>query len=513
MVLVIAYTLKLGDTMDRDEMFYSVNKGVPNYLTVSINVDTIIDYCASDKELLIKEMKQVRNVFTEEIFRTMNFAKSQHGFWGELCTRCKYKNSRNEVYVNPEFFLRKLKKILGVEDPSLSFNDLSLRQKMRERIEVLKGIKTPEELKEQFPLIYEDFLLAKRGYTDICISTADYSATKDPEVKELVNRKWKVYNRYGLDSRFKQFMEKQCLAYRNYVERRTFVESYCFTHAIPFEQFKGLDKAKFELYLADKYLSLAFSATSIEEKQKCLYYVTSYIRETKFTDVTIKNDAGEVVTFRKLLNRYKKILKTYQALKPIDESRDNFTDYNIRHTENHVKKYFGSEVNWTIVPNGCDVPDEVKERIVQVMNRHYSHLTLAERTKKIKEKYDTYDRKVAFFEKTKYVLKIYGISKFDGYIAFVYPNGEILLERFFSDYAECMPATGEAVYNLNIYNFEELSKYSKLELIRSKSAKRILHGASFEKVAQAVVDKPVTPEVKEDVEQFVLKFKPKKNDQ
>ena len=30
--------------MDRDEMFYSVNKGVPNYLTVPINVDTIIDY-------------------------------------------------------------------------------------------------------------------------------------------------------------------------------------------------------------------------------------------------------------------------------------------------------------------------------------------------------------------------------------------------------------------------------------------------------------------------------------
>ena len=110
-------------------------------------------------------------------------------------------------------------------------------------------------------------------------------------------------------------------------------------------------------------------------------------------------------------------------------------------------------------------------------------------------------------------LKIYGVSKFDGYVAYVYPNGEILLERFFADYAECIPATGEAVYNLNIYNFEEMSKYSKLELIRNKSAKRILHCASFERLAQAVVDKPVTPEVKADVEQFILKFRPKKNDQ
>ena len=62
--------------MDRDEMFYSVNKGVPNYLTVPINVDTIIDYCASDKALLIQEMKAVRNQFTDEVFNIMQFAKS-----------------------------------------------------------------------------------------------------------------------------------------------------------------------------------------------------------------------------------------------------------------------------------------------------------------------------------------------------------------------------------------------------------------------------------------------------
>jgi hypothetical protein len=58
-----------------------------------------------------------------------------------------------------------------------------------------------------------------------------------------------------------------------------------------------------------------------------------------------------------------------------------------------------------------------------------------------------------------------------------------------------------------------MSKYSKLELIRNNGARRIMHGDSFAKIAQKVVDKPVTPEVKEDVEQFVLRFRPKKNDQ
>ena len=105
------------------------------------------------------------------------------------------------------------------------------------------------------------------------------------------------------------------------------------------------------------------------------------------------------------------------------------------------------------------------------------------------------------------------MSQFDGYVAFVYVNGEILLERFFSDYSQCMPATGEAIYNLNIYNFEDLSKFNKLQLIREKSCKRIMHGNRFEKEAQAVIDLPATDKVRDDVQAFVLKFQPKKNNQ
>ena len=122
---------------------------------------------------------------------------------------------------------------------------------------------------------------------------------------------------------------------------------------IPFENFKGLDKEKFELYLADKYLSLAFSAPNMDYRQKCLYYVTTYIREVKISDVSITNDDGEEVTFRKLVNKYKKLLKEFEALRPIDESRAKFTDYHMKHVLNHVIKYYGSTVNWTIVPNGC----------------------------------------------------------------------------------------------------------------------------------------------------------------
>lgn len=494
-------------------MYYSLNKGIPNYVTIDIDVNTILNECASDRDLLKSELTGIRSMYTQKIIDIMGYAKSQHGFFGQLCTRSRYKNSENEIYINPVLFLIRLKKILGVDNPSVDFNDLDLKQQLKDRVKTLNQIKTPEELKMQFPLIYDDYELSIRGYDNICETETLYAETRDEKIKEKSRKLWKTFKGYGLHSIFEKFMEKQTLAYRNYVERRTFVEGYCFRNPLDFDSFKGLDKEKFELYMADKYLTRAYVSNNNEEKQRCLYYVTSYIREVKLSNISIKNDSGEEVTFRKLVNRYKKLLRANDRLKPIDESRSKFIGYHINHVKNHLSKYYGSSVNWTIVPNGEVESDELKQKIVATMNRHYAHLTLEEKTRRVKEKFDIYDRKVNFFENTDYVLKIYGISKFDGYVAFVYANGEILLERFFTDYTECMPAIGEAIYNLNIYNFEELSKFSKIQLIRDKSAKRILHTDSFEAQAKKIIDKEATPEVKKDVEAFVYKFKPKKNDQ
>ena len=494
-------------------MYYSINKGVPNYLTVSINIDTLIKECASDQELLKEEIKRLRNWYTNNTSRIMGYTKSQHGFFGELVTSCAFNTSRNDIYVSPNVFLFKLKEILGVKNPSMNFSDLCLKKDLKDRYEVLRNIKTPEELKNEFPLIYEDYKLSIRGYAELCRIDSLVALTSDPELKDQLKEKWKIFKRYGLHSNFERFMDKQCYAYRNYIERRTFIDSFCYKNAVQLSEFQGLDKEKFEMYLADKYLSLAFSTDNMDIKQKSIYYVATYIREVKSSDVAINNDAGEAVTFRKILNRYKKLLRGNNMLRPIDERREKFIGYNIRYVTNYLIQNYGSSVSWTIVPAGEEDMEETKKKVINKLNNYYLHLPIKERKKRINERYELYERKVSFFEGTDYILKIYGVSKFDGYVAFVYPNGEILLERFFSDYSQCMPAIGEAVYNLNIYNFEDLSKFNKLQLIREKSCKRIMHGNRFEKEAQAVIDLPATDKVRDDVQAFVLKFQPKKNNQ
>ena len=495
--------------MNGQEMYLSVNKGVPNYVTVPININTILNECASDKSVLYGEMKALRNKFQDDIISIMGYSKAQYYFFDDLCTRTKFKNAENEVYISPYPFFIKLKRILGIDNPSLDFNDLMLRNEMRVKVEELKTVRTPDELKEKFPLIYEDYELSIKGYAKICSLEEERDRTGDPAIREKCRNTWKKFKGYGLHSRFDRFMEKQCVMYRNFVERRQFIEGLCFKNPLDFEGFKGLDKDKFEMYLADKYLDIAVNSTTLNEKQNAIYYVTAYFRQTKVSNISIKNDKGEVVTFKKLVNKYRKLLKDNVGLKPVDEPREKFKGYNVNHVVNHINKYFGAQVSWTIVPNGDDDVDN-KDEVIEVLNRRYSHLPEEERQKIIFKKYELYERKINFFENTNYVFKVYGVSEFDGYVAYVYANGEILLERFFSDYTECMPASGEAIYNLNIYNFEEKSKFSKAVLMKDPEVRRIIHCPTFESQARAIIEKEAPEGTTSDVEAFTLKFKGQK---
>ena len=494
--------------MDNTEMFKAINKGVPNYIPIEISIDTLIHYCASDEENLKNEFTLLRQLFKDAIINTNNYTKANEDFLTHLRTRTNYKNAQTNLFISPTNYIKRLKQILGISNQSIDFNDLQLRQEMINKVEELKKISTPEELKQKFPEIYKDYLLSLEAYPKIKRYEEKHRGTKDPKVTETLERQKKLYNLYALDTRFHSFIEKQSLMYRNHVIRRQFIEGYTNEHLIDLRMFTGLDKEKFELYLADKYITIAQTTTDDKAKQECIYFLSTYIRETKFNQISIKNDNGEVITFRKILLRYKKILRNNPILKPIDEDRSHFEGYHWKHVENHVKKYFINGVNWQIVPPG-DGSDDLDERVVEALNRSYSHLSIEEKEKRIKARYAIYDRKIKFFEGTGYLYRIYGIHEFNGYIAFVYPNGEVLMEKFFDDYANCIPTQNEAIYNVKAIDFETLSKFKKTVLIKDARCKRIIHKGDWEEKGQEIVDRPTTPETQEQVKQLILSLKGK----
>ena len=90
--------------------------------------------------------------------------------------------------------------------------------------------------------------------------------------------------------------------------------------------------------------------------------------------------------------------------------------------------------------------------------------------------------RISILENSGYVGRpIKGLNTFSGYYAFVYQSGVVVLEKFWNDEEKMIPATFNATYVMNIDNFIEMSKVSKLTLIEyiktlpEIGVKRIFH--------------------------------------
>lgn len=116
------------------------------------------------------------------------------------------------------------------------------------------------------------------------------------------------------------------------------------------------------------------------------------------------------------------------------------------------------------------------------------------------EKYDAelrkqrvLDDKIEVLENSNYLAKLKGVDKFQGYVAFVYPNGLVLLDKFYKKTRYGLePVDGEALYVMTIDKFKEFSQYSKSELRDIKridpDLNTINHTKNFVKRVRAILD-------------------------
>lgn len=494
--------------MNSQEMYTAINKGVPCYSIIELDVNTIINECAFDKQRLQEEMSLVKELYRSYFIERMGFVKAKEYFFDKFRIMTSFQNAESQIYISPIPYIEKLKRLLNLNNQSNDFNDEQLYKELMGRVELLKKITTSEELKMNFPLIYEDYLLAIDSYPKIKRYEMLHRNDDNEEIKNKINNQYRMFRLHGLHTLFDQFIKRQGQLYRNFVVRRQFIEGYANRHPLDFSMFTGLDKAKFELYLADKYLTKAIESTDDKEKQECVFYLATYIRETKVSDITIRNDQGKQISFDYIVRRYKKFLQQNHSIRPIDEPRENFKNYNVRHVINHVNKYFFTDVNWQIVPPGKE--EELDREVIESLNRAYNYLSPEEREAKILERYRIYERKKHYFENSGYVHKIYGINTFAGYIAYIYPNGEILMEKYFDDQANCRPTQGEAIYNVKVADFERLSRLAKPVLMKEPTCARIIHRGEWEEKADIIVNRPATKETEESVKKLILELQTKR---
>ena len=494
--------------MNEQEAYTSINKGIPNYVMLELSIKTLINECASDKDQLTNELKVLRELYRDKVIFEAGYTKANEYFFDTLRIVTSYKTAESRLCISPIPFITKLKNILGVDNPSTDFNDQVLYQELLSRVKVLGNIVSPEELKANFPAIYADYELSTKSYAQIKTYERNHPIPRSTEVKDKIDRQYRLYRNFALDSDFCSFIVKQARMYRNLVVKRQFIEGYANRTQLNPAMFSGLDKEKFELYLADRYLETAIASDDKDEKQRCIYYIATYIRETKVSKVTIKNDSGQKVSFNQLVRRYKKFLQSNTNIRPLDEPRENFRNYHINHVQNHVNKYFFTNVNWQIVPPGKE--EDLDKAVISSLNRKYNYLSPSEREKRILERYGIYERKIRFYESSGYVQKVYGRNTFTGYIAYIYPNGEILMDKFFDDSANCIPTIGEAIYNVQVPDFDRLSRLSKTTLIKEAGCTRIIHSGKWEDKGRAIIARPPIPDAEQQVKKLIKEIKESK---
>lgn len=152
--------------------------------------------------------------------------------------------------------------------------------------------------------------------------------------------------------------------------------------------------------------------------------------------------------------------------------------------EDFVKSF---QVQWELIPKG----------VGEVKGLHEKTVVVDEQQSKLKQQKDKdlLDEKLEFYPETDYIYVLEGIGTFEGYNGYVYPNGLVVLEKFYRQIKKGIaPAHYESIVVMNIEDFFEMSQYSKLELIdmirdnSNKSVRRLYHSVGWQDRVRSLID-------------------------
>lgn len=195
------------------------------------------------------------------------------------------------------------------------------------------------------------------------------------------------------------------------------------------------------------------------------------------TTICQEVSTGIIITPKILYELYRKVLIENPNLKIIDFSSFDFTGMNLDEVSAFTNEYLKDlEVNWELLPPDDKTFEEDIIRHLKESSKNLKDETKEEHEKRLLE---LFMKKKNLYDSTNPLFRIMGKNTFNGYIGYVYPNGRVVLDRFYDKQNDSTLADGNAVYAMNIEEFYELSKLSKSELIRSKLCRRYIHKGNW----------------------------------
>ncbi len=450
-------------------------------LKVDLSLTTLLNECALDnrkKEKYVRDISHANGLLIHDVFRYRKFG---YNFINQLT--CTNTGKETIGFIRPSYrdFIEKLKLFLNLGDVYIK-DEKDLTDKLNLRVVKLNSITTKKELKEEFPYIYKDLIEGRKF-----IEETEKNKGHDVDYEE----KRHYYYGCGLKWSLKRFIVTQTELYRRFINRRD--EYRKKTEETNYNSYlsKYFDTDKIALYTAYMYLEKYMNSTE-EEKEECLEVIERYMKSKYDKTKIIKLEDEKVITFRDIVELY---IKMKYSLK--DTFNEDYNDV-LRKLDEIDQKFNDSVVDWIIVPAGKDLTRVEKGH--EVIIRQLK-LTEAEKQELIEKG----RRKKLFYESSNYIGKAVGILKYKGYIAYIYPNGEVILDTYF-DETHPRTAVGDAIYCVKAKDFVSISKQDKTILRKNKNVRRIVHSKTWEERVKKIIDAQGTKEDQEHAKKLIKRI-------
>lgn len=269
------------------------------------------------------------------------------------------------------------------------------------------------------------------------------------------------------------------------MEQKERLENLVYENELTKDLNKNISTEHLELHLADYYLRYANDATNEEERQKAMYYVSTYIFENKdklddgisiYRIINNRQNQYKKITKRDIYDGYVQMLVNNPSLFNLNFDYSLFEDMNEIEIEKLIAEYKKTmKLKWKILEDdqNFEIPEEVKDYIKgKIPRKKYIG------TKR--NPIEVFIEKKEFFDSSDPFLKVEGKDTFDGYVGYIYPNGKVVLDKFYDDADKKKVASEEAIYVMDLDDFYTLSHLSKSKIIANRLCKRFYHRGDWQ---------------------------------
>lgn len=425
---------------------------------VNLKVKDLIKYCSLNnkkEEFIINDFRQTNRENIHEVFKYQKFNDDFTDFI-TLNNNGKFTPCYDE-------FLAKLGKNLGIKRNRYDhYDNEELTNELMERLKLLRTL-PDNEIYNQFDNIDKDYKEGKKYYKEI------EKLKQDPLYKEVYETEKKYYYSCGLKNDLYHFITYQIEIYKRMItDRDKYKELIKKTHYNDYLK-KHFDMDKVNLFVVNKYLNFCEQTDDRKVILKYFKEIEKYLKSNPNRNKFIYIGNKEI-NFDTIVTR---VMAIQRKLDRID-----------------------GNVEWILAPDGRS------KHAKKIGEPRTIGMTL-ERLEKLSQ---AGEDKREFYRTSPYAIKLYGMNRYKGYVAYVYENGSIVLDKLYnSNYPST--AMGNAVYIIPASLFEMVSGVDKQGLRKIAAVKKINHTDTWKERLQLELDKEREDKEKTMATELIKKYK------